>query len=423
MTNATFHERFSYAQLAIDDKTQDPNGRVFISGAGFFDLGNVKLLASTVDTVRQLYSGMINSSGLYSQVKIAVEQEIFQLDGVLGGLSWHVGRLSKTSGYRYKLQNNEEGIIILVGSFYVKEDISGSHLKIELSPSFVSQRGYQDVQNRLDAISRAFLLDSIPSGVSVHLALDVQGWNLPKNFEEKFVTYSRAKRSFDGISSFDFTDLSTCSTRYGKIDIETVTYGKPNGLQTCIYRKDIEIVHSDKVDYFHNLWNKGGEFIPDEPVWRVEMRFHHSVIREIGLGLEIKFDTYAEVVEHLTDIWRYALLRNRLDHNSRFISPIWQLFIEDAIFLYPANGLYIKRRKKKDVAAISKNLGLIIGNLVSIGARQQFTPKDMIYQLKKLFIWPLILQNCKIRGQTEFDFLEAIEKSLMNRRLLGKQAA
>lgn len=423
MAKAQFHERHSYHSIAVDDSKQDPNGRLFVSKAGMFDLSKVAIIGCTVDTVRQLYTGTIKSA-LYDRIKQAVDSELYRLDGAVFHVpcSWAVSRMSKVSGYRYKLQNNEEGVVILVGSYYALEEDQGSHLKIELSPRFIASRGHSLVQVRLDQIANSLLDQPAPAGCAVHLAMDIQQWMLPADFEDRFSTYSRAKRGFDGIVESQFVDLATASTRYGKNEIETLTYGKPAGLQACIYRKDKEIIRSDKVDYFHGLWAESGQFDPEEPVWRVEMRFHHTVVREIGNGMGEALESFAQVARHLADMWRYALMRNRLDHSSRYIAPIWQLFIEEARFLEPANGLKLARVKKKDVAAISKNLGQIIGNLISLSARQGHNTRFVMLQLRKLFIWPEIQRYYRERGMTEDDLRQQVEKGLWQRRVLGKAA-
>ena len=412
------HDRFTLAQLAIDDTQTVKDGRIFISKCGYFDLSNIHLLASTVDTVRQLYIGNINQD-FYSMIKTSIENENFYIDGLFGILPYYIQRMSKVSGYRYKFQNNEIGVTVLLGSYYAKEDTEASHLKIELSPHFINQRGCNEVQNFLDSIARKCLIDSKPSGVAVHLALDIQNWTIPDDFEQNFSTYSRAKTEYNGISDFELTDLASASIKYGKKLIETLTYGRPCGLQSTIYRKDLQIVKVDKVDYFHDLWSKHPFFNKDQPVTRLEMRFHHSIIRDIGRFLDVPMESYLQISEHLSDIWRYALSKNRLDYDKKYINPVWQLFMEDALFLYPPNGLYIKRVKKNDISAVTKNLGLIIGNLVSLGARWGFTARQIKRQLQKLFIWPMIQEYYH---QTGKDLETVIQESLKRRVIIGKAA-
>jgi len=421
MAKGKFWDRHSLKSLE-KGTGGDPKGRIFISRAGMADHSKVLLCGSSVDTVRQLYYGTMDPDQL-DRIKATIEAQIFEIEHRPFG-RWHVGKMSKISGFRYKLQNNDEGIVILFGSYYVQEDRAGAHLKIELSPHFIAQRGVKEIQDRSNQIAQAFLKDPVPSGVAVHLALDVQNWTLPHTFEQRFVTYARAKRSYDGLTTAEFEDLSGVAVRYGKSEVETLMYGKASGLQTVIYNKTKEIKVTDKVDYFHGLWTAYtfGDFDPEKPVWRIEMRFHHQVVREVGEGLGETLHSFQDVAPYLTDLWRYALMKNRLDHSSTYIDPIWQLFLEDAEFVHPAQGLWIRRKKKQDVSSVGRNFAAIIGNLISLSARQNQTVGHVMKQLKRLDCFDDLLRYYRLRHMSEADLRQQIEKGLALRRLIGKAA-
>jgi len=418
MTALQFWDRHSPSSLLYSDSETDSSGRIFVSRAGMFDLSAITLLAATVDTVRQLYVGKLRQDS-YQKLHDSLEAGESVFEG------YAISRMSKASGYRYKLQNNENGIVVLIGSYFVRETDEGSHLKIELSPHYIAVRGYQSVQANIDRIASIYLDDFKPSGCAVHLALDVQGWDLPSDFDDNFVTRSRVRRSYEGIVENDFSDLSSVAVRYGRGNTETITFGKADSLQTCLYRKDLEIIHSDKVDYFRAVWFKNslGNYQEDKPVMRLEMRVHHSIVRDIGNGMGQELESYQQLAPFLTDIWRYALTCNRLHFSKRYIAPVWQLFIQDVEFIYPSKGLKISRLKRKDVSAVGKNISMIIGNLITMGARQGFKTAKLMTSLKLLFIWPDIIKYYKDRGLTESDLREQIDKGLSLRRLMGHGVA
>ncbi|WP_045223692.1 hypothetical protein [Methyloterricola oryzae] len=412
-----------HSPLSLEqDLKGDPKGRIFESRAGIKDLTKILVCGSSVDTVKQLYNGSLKPD-LLEQLQNSLEDGLFRFQSGFGEI-WHSGKMAKISGYRYKLQNNDLGVIILIASYYSKEDQPGSHLKIELSPHFIAGRGIQQIQDTLDLIAHNILTDYQAAGVAVHLALDVQNWQPPQDFQERFSTYARAVRSYDGIVDFQFDDLSTIAVKYGKTQAETYMFGKANALQTCIYDKTKEIQTRDKVDYFQRYWEAYtfGQYNPEKPVWRIEMRLHHRIIREIGEGMEETLEAFHQVTAHLTDIWRYALNRNRLDHSSVYIDPAWQLFLEEAEFYLPPNGVYMRRKKKQDDSAIGKNISFLVGNLVSLCARHHHTAPQVMKQLKRLDCYEDIVRYYRSRNLTESDLRQHIEKGLCLRRLIGKAA-
>lgn len=95
-----------FARLDIETGLENPASRLFVdpSQMGFIDLSGVRLLRCGVDTVRQLYRGMIRPEIM----------ALFEKPGTLvdfAGQRWHSGRVGKDSGYQYKLQNADLGII------------------------------------------------------------------------------------------------------------------------------------------------------------------------------------------------------------------------------------------------------------------------------------------------------------------------
>lgn len=424
MAKGLFHEeRHSQASLLFSD-LPDKDGKIFVSKAGMFDLSNIQLLAFTVDTVRQLYYGSLKPSILVSLEKHSSEHSVHPFLGPESLNEWDCSKMPKISGYRYKLQNNYFGFILLIGSYYVALDNPGSHLKIEVSPHAIYGSSNEFLQKKLDQLA-SYILDSVePSGISVHLAVDLQGWTIPFDFQDRFVTHSRVVRNYDGISSASFEDLSSVSVSYGRTHLESIMFGKPVGTQTCIYDKSKEIIHSDKVDYFHDLWKaRNSEFNPDLPVTRIEFRLHHSVVRDIGNSIDRNILNFLQVSEILGDLWKYSLTRNRLDYNKVYIDPLWQLLIEDAFFYRLPEGFNLKRKKKQSTAPIAHNIAQIIGNIISLGARFDHNYITVYRQIAKLVYFPDIIRYYESRGLTEEDLKEQIQKGIRLRKLTSRLAA
>lgn len=430
-----FNQRFSLESLS-HGADEDQKGLLFANNGEITDLSSVNVVGASVDTVRQLFHGVPKASFIQKlEQHIENKDEFIRLTSniCVNDDRWHFARMGKTGGYRYKLQNNAVGIVILFGSWYGKIDHEGSHLKIELSPHFISQRSVPEIWEYLHGdfvgLSRIFLEEPVAKGVAVHLACDYQGFNLPVDFIQNFSTSSRTIRAFDGIASLDLSDFTDAVATYGG-DNQGKNYlvGKPIAVQMAIYDKSYEIVKSDKVDYFHEEWSVYSLGVYDETqtVRRIEARLHHTVIREIGLGMGLEFEAFNQVADYLTDLWRYALERNRLMINGDprgYLNPFWQLLMQDVHFYVPAQGVKISRKKKDAVDPIARNITSVIGNLVSIMARRNdCTVRHVMIQLHRLHIWPEIQTYYRHRGMDEGDIREQIKKGLEKRRLVGKAA-
>jgi hypothetical protein len=231
-------------------------------------------------------------------------------------------------------------------------------------------------------------------------------------------------RAYDGLAEIDLSDISEAISTYGgKHNAKNYLIGKASSIQLCLYDKSYEIKKSDKQDYFHREWGiyTFGSFDPSVNVRRLELRFHHQIIREIGQGMGKSLESFEDVAEHLSDIWRYGLERNRFNQ-GKTVHPVWQLFMQDVSFYVPADGLYITRKKKESVDPIARNISSIIGNLISISARQGLKTAQVMAQLRMLACYDLISSYYRSRGLTENDLRETITKGLLTRRLIGRAA-
>ncbi len=342
------------------------------------------------------------------------------------GYEFAVGSGGK-SGYKYRLQNNEAGIIIFIKNRKVAPDVEGSHLKIELSPHYLLNTSVDDAQNFMDGVA-AWLSVGNPQyqGVAPHLALDVQGWDMPEDFLNRLVMRSRRIYVHDGIESAEF-NLSEAAVTYGKR--ETVTVGSVKSVQMSCYDKSLQARKEDKLHYFESVWTgsyEGDEFDrqydPEETVRRIEMRFHHSVVNQFAMGMRNEIKSYKQVYEHLGGLWKYAMNNFRLEVSKKVTDPHWSLFAEDADFHWCHEGKEYKRAYKKAGLGSEKNVTLALGNMLSLFARKNMAPQKVMKALRKSGIYSDIHSYYRSRGFTEADLYEFVRDSLKQRRLVGRAA-
>lgn len=427
-------ERYSVESL-IEDR-EDERGSIFLSPKGQRQHGNVKILNAGVDTVRQLYAGKPCLSLFDRIIEIYQQGRGATID--LFGSTWVVGAGTSTSGFRYRLQNNELGVIVLFYARHTKVEDIGTHLKIELSPHFIQERSTSDVQTYLDAIAKELLAHVDPMGCAVHLALDVQGWEPPKDFMDRFVTRSKRVVRKNAISDLEITSGEVATQyAYG----QSYLFGSAGALQCAIYNKTREALARDKIHFWEGIWNTASsedptvsDYDPERDVWRVEMRFHQSVLREFAQGIPCNVDTgecldmehgfqrFIDVVPHLTGLWRTALKTYRLDHSRGLIDSAWQLLQEDARFYDHEPHFLYKRARKAPGLGNEKNVALVVGNLISLYARQGFTTHEAMHYLTQCGAWDDITNYYRRRGIGAAQLRLLISQRLVERRLLGKAA-
>ncbi|QFS86025.1 hypothetical protein [Marinobacter sp. THAF197a] len=400
-------------------------GDLFIGEGQQINLQGVNVLWSGVDTVRQLYQGRLRPEVL-AEIVTAYEQGHGAMIRI-NELDWAV-MSGRRGGFRYLLQNREYGLTMLVQNFYAEADSLGTHVKIETSPSWLYERGSQQVQDELNFWARYFLQSSEPSGVAIHLAVDFQGWQPPQDFAQRFVTRAKTVSVYNGVSDLDWQTGSTVNGRG-----ETYTFGKANSLQSCLYDKSKEIDVSDKRAFMESIWETATNeqcfpetcYDQEQPVWRLEIRFHHRIINEIADGTEgmpvIK--SFIDAVGHLTGFWRYALRANRFEIRKGWVHPIWTKLRQDVVFTHPAPQLLYKRAKKEPGCGNEKNVSLAFGNLLSIYARNRFNPRQAWDYLKKSGLWEDLTSYYRRRDITENDLFQLVQDGLTKRRLLGKVCA
>ncbi|MCG8354001.1 MAG: hypothetical protein MI920_00370 [Kiloniellales bacterium] len=327
------------------------------------------------------------------------------------------------SGYRYRLQNNAVGLVILFGSRYLDQKKIGANLKIDCSPAFLMHREPEEVQMYLTAIADAILLNGWnPSGCAVHVCADFQGWSPPADFERHVTARASLANTFNGLTELRLRADEGAAV-YG--ERETFDWGSRSSIQFQVYNKTITNRKFDKVDYWDAIWShahdEDGVVLYDdkEPVWRIEYRFHHSVLLQIGDGYGSPMLTYLEVAEILNDLWRYGLANYRLDHSERFVDPVWQWLYEDLEIVPGAKRWMAKRVYKRHGSNEQRNVCLAIGNALSVYARRDLQTPQVVPRLKKAGLWALYCRYCRERG---LDPQAEIAQGLARRRLVGMAA-
>ncbi|GBG01430.1 hypothetical protein AZSI13_07570 [Azospira sp. I13] len=244
-------------------------------------------------------------------------------------------------------------------------------------------------------------------------------------------------------------DMGEVALRYNKG--QSFLFGSASSVQMAVYRKDVQAKATDKLDFWQSTWSKAAgdsfdqsAYDPTKPVWRIELRFHHSVLQDFARGAaqQCEYGSSLQggiwshiqgVSNHLTGLWRYGLTGFRLEvqgdrPSDRFIDPMWQLLMEDITYFKPVGDLLYKRVKKTPGLGNEKNLMLAVGNLLSLYARNRFPPKKALQCLKDSGIYDDLCAymerraNADYRNFRESEILEFVTKALQLRTLLGKAA-
>jgi len=415
MKKPTHYERLNH------DFKPDNSGRLFFDGKSFCDLSGLNILRCGVDTVRQLYRGKINSGVL----------DLFENTGMVffGGHEWHAGRIGRDSGYQYKLQNADLGLILLIKNFNVKSDCVGPHLKIEVSPHLIEDNAPSQLQDLMNSFADLVLSEREYNQSAVHIALDVQGWTPPADIVARMHCRSRSVRQFDTIESVDFDHLVAT---YGRG--ETYMFGSPSSVQLCIYNKTKQAKATDKLDFWEDVWRKTDNpfedspdnYDPLQPVWRIEFRFHHSVVDQFASGTTFQgsdtplyFKSYNALSYHLDGLLKYGFESFKFLNKPSHFHPVWSLFMSDVIVKVPVPSYLdktdYKRYYKTSTGFSGKNIELLIGNAISLAARQRLSANQTIAALKTLPFWPTIEIFYRQKGMDVQDINDLISKSLKDR--------
>ena len=414
-------------QLRVDNNfIESPTGRLFFDDktAILSDLSKVRLLRCGVDTVRQLYRGMIRPEIM----------ALFETPGVMvdfAGQRWHSGRVGRDSGYQYKLQNADLGFVLLVKNFNSKMDAIGPHLKIEVSPHAIDSLSPERLQDRMDYYAGELLTHVELNQCAVHLALDLQGWKPPVDLVARMHCRARTHRDISGINEINW---ATKSSVYGRG--ETSMFGSAGGVQLAIYNKTEQARATDKLDYWESVWKRRDSFDaqdpdnynPEQDVWRIELRYHHSVIQQfasgsidVHTGKAIETRSFAEFSGHLDALWRYGLGQFKLQARPGRYEAIWTLIRDDVRVDIAADSLLddtdYKRYYKTSRGFSGKNVELFLGNFVSLLAREKVGAKKAFDRLQTWECWPVIRDHYAAKDMSEYDLYKHIKALLEERNV------
>ncbi|KEI71425.1 hypothetical protein [Endozoicomonas elysicola] len=395
-------------------------------------LENFQIVGTYVDTLRQLFKGAMNLDFLTDiEDSLSFGEKTFRFVGH----DWILGKSGKASGYQYRLQNNQLGVIIFCKMFHSRAESIGSHLKIECSPWFLDNRSPKKVDQFLANIAKMILRCAEPHYPAIHLAVDVQGWKPDNDLSERMTCKSRRVSNYFGIDKAEFT-VSDVSCVYDRA--QSFKFGSAGAVQLAIYNKTIQARDFDKFDYMEHKWQESTQlddgssgYDPESDVFRFEVRFHHSVIQQFALGtcnketgeIGVKMNTYTEVIKHIQALWQYGLRSFKLKYNSNYLDPIWTILLEDIVFKYPESAykdnLHYKRYYKKATSFSGKNYQLYIGNLLSACARKGLKFKRVLRELQGSVIWDDIAQHYEKKNTTENQLIERLRESYQERILMG----
>ncbi|MDH1009627.1 hypothetical protein N5J43_18385 [Pseudomonas nicosulfuronedens] len=410
------------------DFYESSEGRIFMdpSNGRFADLSGVRLLRCGVDTVRQLYNGMIRPEvmALFDEPEDLVN---------FAGYKWAKGRVGRDSGYQYRLQNADIGLILLIKNHNVKLENIGPHLKIEVSPHALDGADPKILQGVMDDLAAGVLSACEVNQCAVHIALDVQGWTPPVDFVDRMHCRSRRVRQISGIERIEYDGNASV---YGRG--ETFMFGMPGGLQMCLYNKTLQARATDKLDYWESVWASlngdpfgDGEpaYNPAETVWRIEFRYHHSIVQQFSEGSTMSSGevigcrTYEGLCPHLQGLWQYACDNYKLISREGIFDAFWSLISLDTKVQVEADPLIERteyRRYYKTAQGFSgKNCEMFLGQFASLIARERIPPKKALEVGRTLPFWHVIEDHYTAKGYSTRD-LEKHVIGLINDRYIRR---
>ena len=393
---------------------------------------NFQIVGTYVDTLRQLFKGKMNLDFITDcEHSIDLGEKFYQFLG----LDWIIGKSSKSSGYQFRLQNNQLGVIIFFKMFHSKAETDSSHLKIECSPWFLDNRSPKKVDEFLAKIASKILVCPEAHYPAIHLAVDMQGWKPDNNLSDRMLCRSRRVAQYNGIDKAEY-NVSEVSCVYDRS--QSFKFGAAGAVQLAIYNKTIQARTVDKFDYMEHKWHESTKtkdgtsgYEPEQDVFRVEVRFHHSVIQQFALGtcntetgeIGVKMNTYSDIVSHIQALWKYGLKSFKLKYNSNYIDPIWTILQDDIVLKFPessyADNLHYKRYYKKPTSFSGKNYQLVLGNFLSSCARRSLDFKIVLKELQGMTIWQDIALHYEKKHTTESDLIMRLRDSYQQRLLLG----
>lgn len=418
--------------MRYENKFWFRKGNYFYNQTASVDLSGLRYLHSGVDTIKQLFNCLIRSEVL-DQLQRAQDAGDNQI--CINGTDWLLSRSGKASGYQFILKNLDLGFVVLLKSFYVEPDLSGSHLKIECTPQLIGQNSPESLTRAIASLASDFCTQLVPAGVSCHIAVDVKGFEVPNDLEARLVAKAKRQYKFNSISNAQL-ELNETAVIYGAG--QSYTFGSAGALQFCIYDKTAEAIKSDKLDYWSAVWSKVpavdfdgdfsnldsiSEYSAVDTVHRIEARFHHSVINQFCWGTKgvdgnnLSIKTYADLAPHLTALWRYSLNNFRLQYSTSYIDPVWQSLIQDIEFFCPAPDLAYRREPKPPSQSSRRNVAFWLGNQIRLYARKRFDPHFVVSKLLSSGLEAELSDYFSVRMFGESDLLSDVLYDFVSQKM------
>jgi hypothetical protein len=227
---------------------------------------------------------------------------------------------------------------------------------------------------------------------SVDLCVDVANWHDVTALDRRrnFVSRSRKRATYQESDISLHSDMQLADYSYG-LKETGFDFSQRGAMSATIYDKLREIKRSGK-EWFADLWHhRAGWDLEREPsVWRVEMKFKRSVLREIKQGtvfhgIENAYDLpellpvlWAYAVGHieggadgLPDGWLRCVVPTDDKNRARWPThPVWKkvqtAFLEPIDEVPPHFGKIIRQRREE--RNIKKGLQAMLGYGTSLSA-------------------------------------------------------
>ncbi|MCP1651562.1 hypothetical protein [Pseudomonas nitroreducens] len=168
---------------------------------------------------------------------------------------------------------------------------------------------------------------------------------------------------------------------------------------------------------------------PDQEDYYLEFRFHHSVVEQFAQGscdapgAVLGSTTFAELATHLQGLFEYGLDNFRLLHRPGYVDPLWTLLHSDARFLAPVDRFFYRSYYKTARGFSGKNIELMLGNAITLFARNRTDFLSCWAALKSLPIFPLIEEYYREKGRSTTRLKKHLAKKLEERHIRYGMAA
>ncbi|MDR9499796.1 MAG: hypothetical protein RI556_11520 [Hydrogenovibrio sp.] len=367
------------------------------------DMSGLNVVHCGVDTLKQKISGHMDEMAVKWLMTELGENHRTVVDFL--GSDYDFSKAPRVSGYRYMLKNNSLGVHFFFGSFHKKEWTQDAIAKIELSPQTIYEHGLENCYYICENLADALFSDWTFNGVEAHICADLQGWQPEHDFLENIRTTSRIKRAFDS-QSFVAADLKDVAVRYDQA--QSFLIGKSGRSQLAVYNKTAEAKKTGKIGWWDLVYQEHPLYDPEQDVYRVEVRLHDSVTKNLGdPNTEKRYEIkdIAILADHLQSLWKYGLFKLFRYHysNSDIVRPEWQFLAESVNFnIFTKNEFFYKRveAEVKD-ESIQFNIQQGLGHFASAFAKANIPDDQAITALKKLPVYKHICWYFEEKGMSE----------------------